>query len=147
MFKKVSKAYKKYKERKTASQDTSTSSAVSGDDSAVWDSADSSQHAYRTSLSSAFKRKGKSKEGHVHSSSDPTPLRQGRYYQDLVDSASVIVSTPVSRKLKVDTQVAGITRAETWEKALWKEQPFPDNYTDQTFLKELVSTGKHTQRT
>ncbi len=25
-----------------------------------------------------------------------------------------------------------------WEKVLWKQQPFPDTYTDATFLKELV---------
>lgn len=25
-----------------------------------------------------------------------------------------------------------------WEKVLWKEQPYPDNYTDATFLQQLV---------
>jgi phosphatidylinositol glycan class C protein len=25
-----------------------------------------------------------------------------------------------------------------WEKVLWKEQPYPDNYVDDTFLNSLV---------
>ncbi len=29
-------------------------------------------------------------------------------------------------------------RPPKWEKVLWKEQPYPDNYTDATFLQELV---------
>jgi len=32
-----------------------------------------------------------------------------------------------------------------WEKVLWKEQPYPDNYTDATFLQELVSSGLRQQ--
>lgn len=31
-----------------------------------------------------------------------------------------------------------------WEKVLWKQQPFADNYTDRdTFLQELVSSSWH----
>jgi hypothetical protein len=30
-----------------------------------------------------------------------------------------------------------------WEKVLWKRQPFPDNYTDKTFLQELVCMKGH----
>jgi hypothetical protein len=25
-----------------------------------------------------------------------------------------------------------------WQKVLWKQQPFPDNHTDATFLRDLV---------
>jgi hypothetical protein len=30
--------------------------------------------------------------------------------------------------------------ADAWQKVLWKRQQYPDNYTDDTFLKELVHT-------
>lgn len=142
MFRKFSKAYKKYKERRSGSQETSsgvtsTAAAPTPDDSSAWDTADSSQ--FRTSLSSAFKRK-KGREGHSHSSSDPTPLR---YARDLLDGPTVtLAAVPPRSKLKPPADTSPLSpgaRGEKWEKVLWKTTSFPDNYTDQTFLKELVS--------
>lgn len=36
-------------------------------------------------------------------------------------------------------QQPGPCQPPRWQKVLWKEQPYPDNYTDSTFLQELVS--------
>jgi hypothetical protein len=38
----------------------------------------------------------------------------------------------------LESDKKGVTKSEVkWEKALWRKQPFPDNYVPQSFLAEL----------
>jgi len=37
----------------------------------------------------------------------------------------------------IKTEQTGVKPEVKWEKALWRKQPFPDNYVPQSFLAEL----------
>ena len=88
---------------------------------------------------------------HTRSGQDVTPAYVGSSQQRVAgpnDGTIVENKAPVgildrskyvtcsSGPLQVPLEAA---ECATWEKVLWKKQPFPDNYTDEKFLQELVS--------
>jgi hypothetical protein len=44
----------------------------------------------------------------------------------------------MQRSVHPDRRPRRAQHLPNWEKVLWKQQPYPDNYVDDTFLKELV---------
>jgi hypothetical protein len=57
----------------------------------------------------------------------PTKTRSGAHYDPI----------------NIESEQIGVVKPEVrWEKALWRKQPFPDNYVPPSFLAELKALRK-----